>query len=211
MPGICDLAGLAECKISVVIGMDKKLIKRAIIKKYKDINGSKSLKSDQELAEVYLEKIIQLTLDLPDPGIEETRKVLRGQLGVLTNRNIASKKDDSSSGNGGGKRKAHVLQNNAAKDHSINISTETEDMGHHQKSCVIGCINLTKRSVHDEGRGEDPAPSDGNEGKPRYQVLKGQPEKSAGRSEGRSIARRTTGTPKYGRFIRLLENSMGRS
>ncbi|GLJ22090.1 hypothetical protein SUGI_0414130 [Cryptomeria japonica] len=157
---------LAECKISVVIGMDKKLIKRAIIKKYKDVFANKSLETNQELAEIYLEKIIQLPLDLPDPGDEESRRFLRGQLGVLDNENLASKKDNSSSSNGGGEREA-VLQNiaaQAAQGHSINI-TETEDMFRDQERSVTGRRNLPERSVHAEARGEDPAQSDGDAGK----------------------------------------------
>ncbi|GLJ35642.1 hypothetical protein SUGI_0716420 [Cryptomeria japonica] len=69
---------LAVCKISVVLGMDKDLIQRAIMKKY----GDKSLKNSK-LADKYLQKIIQLPLDLPDPSEVQSKKFLEGQLGVF--------------------------------------------------------------------------------------------------------------------------------
>ncbi|XP_057844057.2 uncharacterized protein LOC131053463 [Cryptomeria japonica] len=87
---------LAVCEINVVIGMDKRLIERAIIKKYKDINVKKSVKANQEFADMYLQKIIQLPLDLPDPRNEESRSFLRGELGVLDNENVALTNEDGS-------------------------------------------------------------------------------------------------------------------
>ena len=83
---------LADYKINVVIGMDKHLIKRAIMRKYRNVNAIQYLESNQELVEIYLEKIIQLPLDLPGSGDEELRRFLRRQLGVLDNENLASKK-----------------------------------------------------------------------------------------------------------------------
>ncbi|GLJ15045.1 hypothetical protein SUGI_0245750 [Cryptomeria japonica] len=71
---------LAICKISVIVGMDKALIERAIIKKY----GDKSLKDSQQLAYHYLQKIIQLTLDLPNPSEDESKRFWDTQLGVFS-------------------------------------------------------------------------------------------------------------------------------
>ncbi|KAH9314594.1 hypothetical protein KI387_023221, partial [Taxus chinensis] len=74
---------LAVCEINVILGMDKDLIERAIIKKYGDAKGKKSSKHNEELADMYIQKIIQLPLDLADPSKEESRSFLRGQLGVF--------------------------------------------------------------------------------------------------------------------------------
>ncbi|GLJ15185.1 hypothetical protein SUGI_0248260 [Cryptomeria japonica] len=74
---------LAVCKINVIVGMDKGLIERAIIKKY----GDKYLKNTQQLANNYLQKIIQLPLDLPDPSEDEFKSFLDTQLGVFSRPN----------------------------------------------------------------------------------------------------------------------------
>ncbi|GLJ15188.1 hypothetical protein SUGI_0248310 [Cryptomeria japonica] len=71
---------LAVCKISVIVGMDKVLIERAILKKY----GDKSSKNSQQLANNYLQKIIQLPLDLPDPSEDEFKRFLDSHLGVFS-------------------------------------------------------------------------------------------------------------------------------
>lgn len=73
---------LAVCEINVVLGMDKGLIERAIMKKYGDIK-TKSFKASQEFADNYLQKIIQLPLDLPEPSEEQSKSFLEGQLGVF--------------------------------------------------------------------------------------------------------------------------------
>ncbi|GLJ21891.1 hypothetical protein SUGI_0409340 [Cryptomeria japonica] len=127
---------LGECKISVVIGMDKRLIDRAIIKKFENANT----KANQELADMYLQKIIQLPLDLPDPSAEESKRFSRGQLGVVENENIASTKDDRNSSNGGAKE---AVQQNIAAQHTINMHTPSEitETGH---------TNLEERRVATE-------------------------------------------------------------
>ena len=58
--------------------MDKELIQRAIMKRH----GDKSLKNSK-LADKYLQKIIQLPLDLPDPSEEQSRSFLGRHLGVF--------------------------------------------------------------------------------------------------------------------------------
>ncbi|GLJ21880.1 hypothetical protein SUGI_0409170 [Cryptomeria japonica] len=82
--------------------MDKRLIERAIIKKLKDVNA----KENQELADMYLQKIIQLPVDLPDPSNEESSRFLKGQLGVSENENKTSIEDNGSSNNGADEREA---------------------------------------------------------------------------------------------------------
>eukprot|EP01018_Ginkgo_biloba_P010908 Gb_30946 [translate_table: standard] len=74
---------LAACKIDVILGMEKKMIDRAIIKKYGDKGNNKSKKSNEELADKFFQKIIQLPLDLPDPSDAESKRFLEGQLGSL--------------------------------------------------------------------------------------------------------------------------------
>lgn len=88
---------LAVCEINVVMGMDKRLIERAIMKKYGEMKANR-----QELADMYLQKIIQLQLDLPDPSDEESRTFLKGQLGVLDENEAFQKYDRSSSCSDGG-------------------------------------------------------------------------------------------------------------
>ncbi|KAH9294881.1 hypothetical protein KI387_038469 [Taxus chinensis] len=68
---------LAECQISVVLGMDKSLIERAIMQKFGDKQNSK------QLADKYLQKIIQVPLDLPDPSEDQSMNFLKRQLGVF--------------------------------------------------------------------------------------------------------------------------------
>eukprot|EP01018_Ginkgo_biloba_P025811 Gb_34008 [translate_table: standard] len=63
--------------------MEKKMIDRAIIKKYGDKSSNKSKKSNEELANKFFQKIIQLPLDLPDPSDVESKRFLEGQLGSL--------------------------------------------------------------------------------------------------------------------------------
>eukprot|EP01018_Ginkgo_biloba_P010746 Gb_11502 [translate_table: standard] len=72
---------LAACKIDVILGMEKKMIDRAIIKKYGDESNNKS--KNEELADKFFQKIIQLPLDLPDPSDAESKRFLEGQLGSL--------------------------------------------------------------------------------------------------------------------------------
>ncbi|XP_059075643.1 uncharacterized protein LOC131040826 isoform X2 [Cryptomeria japonica] len=75
---------LAVCDINVILGMDKKMISRAIANnyqnQYQDDNNSNEVDADN-LAEKYLRKIIQLTLALPDLGNDERKEFLNQQLG----------------------------------------------------------------------------------------------------------------------------------
>eukprot|EP01018_Ginkgo_biloba_P014130 Gb_30354 [translate_table: standard] len=66
---------LAVCEINVILGMDKTMIEREIIKRFGDKNN-KSDKSSQDIADNYLRKIIQLPLDLPDPSDAESKSFL---------------------------------------------------------------------------------------------------------------------------------------
>ncbi|KAH9323504.1 hypothetical protein KI387_018143 [Taxus chinensis] len=64
---------LAECKINVVLGMDKKMIERAVRRNFED-------NDDKDLADKFICKIIQIPLSLLDPTDEESNRVLRHQL-----------------------------------------------------------------------------------------------------------------------------------
>ncbi|XP_057869508.2 uncharacterized protein LOC131076382 isoform X1 [Cryptomeria japonica] len=77
---------LAVCKINVILGMDKTILQRAIMKKY----GDKSSKHNKKLANMYLQKIIQLPLDLPDPSEVQSKKFLDQHLGVFQKQKSAS-------------------------------------------------------------------------------------------------------------------------
>ncbi|XP_057844092.1 uncharacterized protein LOC131053484 [Cryptomeria japonica] len=78
---------------------------------------------------MYLQKIIQLQLDFPDPSDVESRRFLRGQLGVSEN----EKKYDRSSSNGGEEGEV-VEQDNAAQ---IIINMETTITGKQKQSSSI--------------------------------------------------------------------------
>ncbi|KAH9288738.1 hypothetical protein KI387_032855, partial [Taxus chinensis] len=65
---------LAECKINVIVGMDKKLIERAIRRNFEDTN-------DEDLAEKFICKIIQIPLSLPEPTLQEMHGFLEHRLG----------------------------------------------------------------------------------------------------------------------------------
>ncbi|XP_057841088.2 uncharacterized protein LOC131050819 isoform X2 [Cryptomeria japonica] len=77
---------LAACEINVILGMDKSMIERAIIRKFGDKTSKPNNKSNQDLADKYLRKIIQLPLDLPDPSSSESQLFLQGQLGMSDSR-----------------------------------------------------------------------------------------------------------------------------
>eukprot|EP01018_Ginkgo_biloba_P009757 Gb_07742 [translate_table: standard] len=98
---------LSVCKIDVIVGMEKKMIDRAIIKKYGDKSNNKSKKSNEELGDKFFQKIIQLPLDLPDPSDIESKRFLEGQLGSLDGDFETKENSESSSGrpsiNSGGK------------------------------------------------------------------------------------------------------------
>ncbi|XP_059073054.1 uncharacterized protein LOC131073766 isoform X2 [Cryptomeria japonica] len=65
---------LAECKINVILGIDKKMIQRAVERHFKDNN-------DKDLADKFICKIIQIPLSLPDPTEKESDKFLQYYLG----------------------------------------------------------------------------------------------------------------------------------
>ncbi|XP_059067359.1 uncharacterized protein LOC131051163 isoform X1 [Cryptomeria japonica] len=65
---------LAECKINVILGIDKKMIARAIRRKFVDID-------DEDIAEKFICKIIQIPLSLPEPKGEEIKSFLKCHLG----------------------------------------------------------------------------------------------------------------------------------
>ncbi|GLJ20062.1 hypothetical protein SUGI_0363870 [Cryptomeria japonica] len=74
---------LAVCEINVILGMDKKMIARAIAHKYQhQYQDNANLKINPvDLADKYLSKIVQLPLALPDSGNEERIEFLNQQLG----------------------------------------------------------------------------------------------------------------------------------
>ncbi|GLJ20023.1 hypothetical protein SUGI_0363110 [Cryptomeria japonica] len=75
---------LAVCEINVILGMDKKMIARAIAHKHQHQLQDKNnlnMVDPVDLAEKYLSKIVQLPLALPDSGNEERIQFLNQQLG----------------------------------------------------------------------------------------------------------------------------------
>ncbi|XP_059072702.1 uncharacterized protein LOC131873660 isoform X2 [Cryptomeria japonica] len=65
---------LAECKINVILGIDKKMIQRAVETHFED-------NDDRDLADKFICKIIQIPLSLPDLVVEESDKFLQRHLG----------------------------------------------------------------------------------------------------------------------------------
>ncbi|GLJ06279.1 hypothetical protein SUGI_0035050 [Cryptomeria japonica] len=65
---------LAECKINVILGIDKKMIQRAVERRFKD-------NDDKDLADKFICKIIQIPLSLPDPTNKESDNFLQHCLG----------------------------------------------------------------------------------------------------------------------------------
>lgn len=65
---------LAECKINVILGIDKKMIQRAVERHFED-------NDDRDLADKFICKIIQIPLSLPDLVVEESDKFLQRHLG----------------------------------------------------------------------------------------------------------------------------------
>lgn len=63
---------LAECKINVILGMDKKMIERAIKRNFEG--------AGDDLAEKFICKIIQIPLSLPDPTEKESNSFLEYHL-----------------------------------------------------------------------------------------------------------------------------------
>ncbi|XP_059073458.1 uncharacterized protein LOC131046448 [Cryptomeria japonica] len=63
---------LAECKINVILGMDKKMIERAIMRNFGDESGV--------LAEKFISKIIQIPLILPELTDQESNRFLEYHL-----------------------------------------------------------------------------------------------------------------------------------
>ncbi|XP_059073484.1 uncharacterized protein LOC131046435 [Cryptomeria japonica] len=63
---------LAECKINIILGMDKKMIERAITRNFQ-VAGD-------DLAEKFIRKIIQIPLSLPDPTDQESNSFLEYHL-----------------------------------------------------------------------------------------------------------------------------------
>eukprot|EP01018_Ginkgo_biloba_P014132 Gb_30356 [translate_table: standard] len=85
---------LAVCEINVILGMDKTLIERAIIKRFGDKNNKSDI-SSQDIADNYLRKIIQLPLDLPDPSDAESKSFLDMHLGVFDKTRVAEPDSDA--------------------------------------------------------------------------------------------------------------------
>ena len=65
---------LARCEINVVMGIDKNMIERAIRRSFEDVE-------DNDIAEKFLCKIIQIPLSLPDPTEAQTNKFIEYHLG----------------------------------------------------------------------------------------------------------------------------------
>eukprot|EP01018_Ginkgo_biloba_P029645 Gb_38713 [translate_table: standard] len=72
---------LAECKINVVLGMDKTMIERAINSKFGGADKSYQDAEVKKLAEKYLRKIIQIPLDIPEPSDGDLKKFLGRHVG----------------------------------------------------------------------------------------------------------------------------------
>eukprot|EP01018_Ginkgo_biloba_P033338 Gb_34617 [translate_table: standard] len=72
---------LAECKINVVLGMDKTMIERAINSKFGVAERGYRDTELEKLADKYLRKIVQIPLDLPDPSDSDLKKFLERHVG----------------------------------------------------------------------------------------------------------------------------------
>ncbi|XP_059075443.1 uncharacterized protein LOC131061631 [Cryptomeria japonica] len=95
---------LATCEINVILSMEKSMIQRAIIIKYGNNNSNANNKSNEELADNYLRKIVQLPLHLSDPSDSESRDFLQSQLGRKRSTDPAAEKEKCTSY---GRRKAN--------------------------------------------------------------------------------------------------------
>ncbi|GLJ23632.1 hypothetical protein SUGI_0447600 [Cryptomeria japonica] len=76
---------LAACKINVIMSMEKNIIQRAIIRMYGSMKSIDN-KFNEELADRYLRKIVQLPLHLADPSAKESTNFLDRQLGMWDSR-----------------------------------------------------------------------------------------------------------------------------
>ncbi|KAH9320374.1 hypothetical protein KI387_043970 [Taxus chinensis] len=98
---------LAVCEINVILGMDKKMIARAIANKFQDSNNPQII-DPVDLADKYISKIVQLPLALPDADDVETKLFLDQQLGVAfegtgdENTDSIVSEQTSTAGNAGG-------------------------------------------------------------------------------------------------------------
>ncbi|KAH9319657.1 hypothetical protein KI387_021426, partial [Taxus chinensis] len=73
---------LAVSEINVILGMDKKMIARAIANKFQDNNiNNHNFPDPVDLADKYISKIVQIPLALPDVDQDETKTFLDRQLG----------------------------------------------------------------------------------------------------------------------------------
>ncbi|GLJ34996.1 hypothetical protein SUGI_0704260 [Cryptomeria japonica] len=70
---------LAACDINVVLGMDEKMIAKAMKRQFPD--NKEDQEELNELTKKYLSKIVQLPLALPDTSEDETKNFLRKQRG----------------------------------------------------------------------------------------------------------------------------------
>ncbi|GLJ23499.1 hypothetical protein SUGI_0445250 [Cryptomeria japonica] len=77
---------LATCQINVILSMENSMIQRAMRRKYGNNNSRANNTSNEDLADKYLRKIIQLPLYLPDPSDKESRDFLQSQLGMWDSR-----------------------------------------------------------------------------------------------------------------------------
>ncbi|XP_059076127.1 uncharacterized protein LOC131061633 isoform X1 [Cryptomeria japonica] len=77
---------LATCQINVILSMVNSMIQRAIRRKYGNNNSRANNTSNEDLADKFLRKIIQLPLHLPDPSDKESRDFLQSQLGMWDSR-----------------------------------------------------------------------------------------------------------------------------
>lgn len=87
---------LAACEINVILGMDKKMIARAIAKEFE--HSQIEVEDTVDLANKYISKIVQLPLALPDLNDEETKNFLQKQMGLILERRSNEDKSDPIAG-----------------------------------------------------------------------------------------------------------------
>eukprot|EP01018_Ginkgo_biloba_P036246 Gb_26217 [translate_table: standard] len=96
---------LSACEINVILGMDKKMIERAIGNKFKETNqvASQTMTNRmvEDLADKFMRKIIQLDLALPDPSANESKGFLARQLGGIVEWNDGFKDTQETQTQGG--------------------------------------------------------------------------------------------------------------
>ncbi|XP_059076131.1 uncharacterized protein LOC131033446 isoform X2 [Cryptomeria japonica] len=135
---------LAACKINVIMSMEKNIIKRAIIRKYGSMKSIDN-KSNEDLADRFLRKIVQVPLHLAAPSDKDSVNLLYKQLDMWDSRQgsdpAAKKERYSRKGNpkfqigtsipekpqlGKGEIQEGLVESEATKQKTLSISDTTQ-------------------------------------------------------------------------------------